>query len=170
MPKVKTEDLPERVREYWEQKCHELTPECIHMLSEVIDKFKENALDTHRQAHRKQPDDVARRNIEDAYRQVYETLMHDVIAPELAYRAYEEQVSRGERWFSEATAERISEALVNALAEGYHGRDVIESIMAQTGLSIVTIRHYLYELAREIPEYSELATIARQMEREMLGR
>mgnify|MGYP001770757528 FL=1 len=170
MPKVKTEDLPKHVREYWERKCHELTPECIHMLSEVIDKFKENALDAHRKAKHKQPDEVARQNIEHEYRHVYETIMHDVIAPELAHRAYEEQVARHERWFSEATAERISEALTNALAEGYHGRDVIESIMAQTGLSIVTIRHYLYELAREIPEYGELATIARQMEREILGR
>mgnify|MGYP001770855637 FL=1 len=170
MPKVKTEDLPKHVREYWEQECRELTPECIRLLSELIDKFKEVAWNAHLGALKPKPDEEARRNIESAYRHVYETIMHDVIAPELAHKAYEEEVARHERWFSEATAERISEALTNALAEGYHGRDVIESVLAQTGLSIVTVRHYLYELSREIPEYSELATVARQMEREILGR
>ena len=140
-------DCVDAVREYWERECQDLSPSCIATLGNVINDFERHAWEMHEGALRPKPDDVAKRNIERVFRETRETFI-DMIGSELADRAYRSQISRGQAWFSANTAKLIGDALVNALLEGYTGRDVIESILAQTNLSIVTIRHYLYELAR----------------------
>lgn len=164
------ERLYEWFKERVESECPEYSPECLKMIGNYIAEFEQWSWSVHESAKHKKSDEEAWAGIQRAVEAVSSMLTSE-IAPELAREAYEAQVSRGQHWFSEATAQRISEALFNALTTNPEAtpRDVVESIISQTGLSIVTVRHYLSELAREIPEYSIYATEARRMERERLG-
>lgn len=87
-------------------------------------------------------------------------------------RRWIEEGRRGHLWFREESSRRMAEAYVRGLEEGLSGRQLIEAIQRETGLSIVAVRHWLYELARLTgsEEVVELAREARRMERERYGR
>jgi hypothetical protein len=162
--------LARNVRNYWEERCSDYSPDCIRALGDVINEFIEWSWQMHENAVKPQPDHVARANIESGFNKVKDILFSEIV-PDVARLAYEKLYETRHRWFSEATSNVIADAFVRSIVENpeYTTRDVVESMISQTGLSPVTIRHWFEMMAREYPEYSEFGTEARRIEREMLG-
>ena len=78
--------------------------------------------------------------------------------------ANEAMTESGKRWYGPSTSEAIARAMVEGVAEGLSGRELVQYIVDVTGRAISTIRHWLSELGEE-----ELAREARRMERARYG-
>jgi len=159
MPK-RYEELVEKFVS-WARGCN--TPDC---LEELFTELQEYEFFGRRSARGEQFWDYVRDSIREEFSK---TVGRDV------YRhTYERWVSEGRKgrmWFTESGSQRIAEAYYNGLEEGLRREALVRYMVDQSGLSIVAIRHWLYELARMTgsEDVVELARIARSMERARYG-
>ena len=162
------EALMEKIRTYWERECSDYDVECIKSLGAIINNFEEWAIASHRGAIIKKEDAMAR--ISETFTLIRSYLSGEV-GREIGDIAYKKLYETRFRWYSQNVSEAIGEALVNAFTTNPEAtpRDIVESVITQTGYSPVTVRHWFDMLAHEYPDYREYATEARRIEREVLG-
>jgi len=145
MTKASAEALMGKIKDYWEHVCTDYEPDCLRALGSITNEFEEWAITTHRGAIKKKEDAMAR--ISETFSMVRSYLSGEV-GKDVGDTAYKRLYETRHRWFSQATAESIGEALVNAFTTNPEAspRDIIESIISQTGLSPVTVRHFFRDV------------------------